>query len=162
MSGVCLFWFDWKHSFLLYRKLDFILNGLDFRYNHRGLKDKDRVYFLLDSECFFLKTVCVSEEYGQAGALKRPCVFAFSRSGKMLGGWRLVDWQLCLETLIRGLASMTCLALYLTALSLGITAGSDTLTRTHQTHFTHGGKNQHTVPLTINRSPGSLRAGHGG
>ncbi|XP_048061924.1 neurexin-1a-beta isoform X11 [Megalobrama amblycephala] len=80
----------------------------------------------------------------------------------MLGGWRLVDWQLCSETLIRALASVTCLALYLTALSLGITAGSDTLTRTHQTHFSHGGRNQHTVPLTINRSPGSLRAGHAG
>ncbi|XP_067278239.1 neurexin-1b-beta isoform X16 [Pseudorasbora parva] len=68
----------------------------------------------------------------------------------MLGGWRRAD----LETL----TSATCLALYLTALSLGDTAGSDVLSRTHQTHIT----NQHTVPFTINRSPGSLRAGHAG
>ncbi|XP_058651396.1 neurexin-1b-beta isoform X6 [Onychostoma macrolepis] len=80
----------------------------------------------------------------------------------MLGGWRLVDWQSCSETLIRGLASAACLALYLTALSLGITAGSETLERARQTHITHGGKNLLTVPITINRSPGSLRAGHAG
>ncbi|KAL0177140.1 hypothetical protein M9458_026034, partial [Cirrhinus mrigala] len=78
----------------------------------------------------------------------------------MLGGWRLADWQTCSETLIRGLASAACLALYLTALSLGIAAGSETLERTRQTHITHGDKNHHTVPITINRSPGSLRAGH--
>ncbi|XP_077093745.1 neurexin-1b-beta isoform X2 [Siphateles boraxobius] len=77
----------------------------------------------------------------------------------MLGGWRLVDWQPFSETLFPGLASTTCLALYFTALSLGITATSDTLTRIHHTHITHAGKNQ---PLTINRSPGSLRAGHAG
>ncbi|KTF72896.1 hypothetical protein cypCar_00030813, partial [Cyprinus carpio] len=79
---------------------------------------------------------------------------------KMLGGWRLADWLSCSETLIRGLASAACLTLYLTALSLGIAASSETHARTRQTHITHGGKSHHTVPITINRSPGSLRAGH--
>uniref|UniRef100_A0A8C1B8Q3 Laminin G domain-containing protein n=1 Tax=Cyprinus carpio carpio TaxID=630221 RepID=A0A8C1B8Q3_CYPCA len=77
----------------------------------------------------------------------------------MLGGWRLVDWQSCSEILIRGLASAACLTLYLTALSLGITAGSESLVRTHVTDRV---KNHHTVPITVNRSPGSLRAGHAG
>ncbi|XP_042592210.1 neurexin-1a-beta-like isoform X10 [Cyprinus carpio] len=80
----------------------------------------------------------------------------------MLGGWRLADWLSCSETLIRGLASAACLTLYLTALSLGIAASSETHARTRQTHITHGGKSHHTVPITINRSPGSLRAGHAG
>ncbi|XP_059374150.1 neurexin-1b-beta-like [Carassius carassius] len=80
----------------------------------------------------------------------------------MFCGWRLADWQSCSETLIRGLASVACLSLYLTALSLGITAGSESLVRTPQTHITHGVKNHHTVPITFKRSPGSLRAGHAG
>lgn len=157
MSGIGLFWFYglWlKTLFPALSKVGFYLKRLGFKIKLLRQRDKDWVI-----ECFFFKKVCVSEEYGQAGALKSLCVFAFSRSRKMLGGWRLADWQPFSETLIRGLAPTTCLALYFTALSLGIAATSDTLTRTHHTHITHGGKNQ---PLTINRSPGSLRAGHGG
>ncbi|XP_040033966.1 neurexin-1a-beta isoform X40 [Gasterosteus aculeatus] len=64
----------------------------------------------------------------------------------------------------RNSASLTHLALWITALALGFVAGSEpgAVESLHHIHLSHGNKRHHVVPIAIHRSPASLRAGHTG
>lgn len=83
-------------------------------------------------------------------------------SGKMFGGWRTQFSPLrpVAEPLNRNSASLTHLALWITALALGFVAGSEPVESLHHIHLSHGNKRHHIVPIAIHRSPASLRAGH--
>ena len=85
-------------------------------------------------------------------------------SGKMFGGWRtqFAPLRPVAEPLNRHSASLTHLALWITALALGFVAGSEpgTVESLHHIHLAHGNKRHHIVPIAIHRSPASLRAGH--
>ncbi|XP_030298594.1 neurexin-1a-beta isoform X33 [Sparus aurata] len=84
----------------------------------------------------------------------------------MFGGWRTQFSTLkpVAEPLNRNSASLTHLALWITALALGFVAGSEpgTVESLHHIHLAHGNKRHHIVPIAIHRSPASLRAGHTG
>lgn len=85
-------------------------------------------------------------------------------SGKMFGGWRtqFAPPSPVTEPLNRNSASLTHLALWITALALGFVAGSEpgAVESLHHIHLSHGNKRHHIVPIAIHRSPASLRAGH--
>ncbi|XP_061766436.1 neurexin 1a isoform X20 [Nerophis ophidion] len=84
----------------------------------------------------------------------------------MLGGWRTQFIPLVPpdEPLHHNWASLTHLALWISALALGCVAGSEpsTVENLHHLQVSHGNKRQHIVPIAIQRSPASLRAGHTG
>ncbi|XP_029304984.1 neurexin-1a-beta-like isoform X3 [Cottoperca gobio] len=84
----------------------------------------------------------------------------------MFGGWTTQTSLLrpVAEPLNRNSASLTHLALWITALALGFVAGSEpgAVESLHHIHLSHGNKRHHTVPIAIHRSPASLRAGHTG
>ncbi|XP_070832966.1 neurexin-1a-beta-like isoform X4 [Chaetodon trifascialis] len=84
----------------------------------------------------------------------------------MFGGWRtqFAPLRPVAEPLNRNSASLTHLALWITALALGFVAGSEpgTVESLHHIHLSHGNKRHHIVPIAIHRSPASLRAGHTG
>nr|XP_046257474.1 neurexin-1a-beta-like isoform X9 [Scatophagus argus] len=84
----------------------------------------------------------------------------------MFGDWRAQFSPLrpAAEPLNRNSASLTHLALWITALALGFVAGSEpgTVENLHHIHLSHGNKRHHIVPIAIHRSPASLRAGHTG
>ncbi|KAK1905875.1 Neurexin-1-beta, partial [Dissostichus eleginoides] len=84
----------------------------------------------------------------------------------MFGGWRTQFSPLrpVAEPPNRSPASLSHLALWITALSLGFVAGSDpgAVESLHHIHLSHGNKRHHTVPIAIHRSPASLRALHSG
>ncbi|KAK5882266.1 hypothetical protein CesoFtcFv8_020869 [Champsocephalus esox] len=81
----------------------------------------------------------------------------------MFGGWRTQFSPLrpVAEPPNRSPASLSHLALWITALTLGFVAGSDP-GAVHHIHLSHGNKRHHTVPIAIHRSPASLRAGTAG
>lgn len=81
----------------------------------------------------------------------------------MFGGWRTQFSPLrpVAEPPNRSSASLTHLALWITALALGFVAGSDP-GAVHHIHLSHGNKRHHTVPIAIHRSPASLKAGIAG
>ncbi|XP_034008294.1 neurexin-1a-beta isoform X4 [Trematomus bernacchii] len=81
----------------------------------------------------------------------------------MFGGWRtqFSPPRPVAEPPNRSSASLTHLALWITALALGFVAGSDP-GAVHHIHLSHGNKRHHTVPIAIHRSPASLKAGIAG
>ncbi|XP_075933194.1 neurexin-1a-beta isoform X6 [Anarhichas minor] len=84
----------------------------------------------------------------------------------MFGGWwtQFPPLRPLTEPLNRNSASLTHLALWITALALGFVAGSEpgAVESLHHIHLSHGNKRHHIVPIAIHRSPASLRAGHTG
>ncbi|XP_076598879.1 neurexin-1a-beta isoform X27 [Chaetodon auriga] len=84
----------------------------------------------------------------------------------MFGGWRtqFAPLRPVAEPLNRNSASLTHLALWISALALGFVAGSEpgAVESLHHIHLSHGNKRHHIVPIAIHRSPASLRAGHTG
>lgn len=82
----------------------------------------------------------------------------------MFGGWRtqFAPLRPVAQPLNQNSASLTHLALWITALALGFVAGSEpgAVEGLHHIHLSHGNKRHHIVPIAIHRSPASLRAGH--